>query len=195
MPSPALLRGRFSAIGCFYVVTAVTAGRRRIFADTRHAATLMDGLRDSDRRGLTRSFAWVVMPDHLHWVMQLRQGTLGRCMQSLKSRVAIAVNVHSDEGRPVWQRGYYDHLIRNEADVRQQSLYVLAQPRARGHDTAAGRLSACVVSLAAGMRRRQSSKLDSTGGVHILRHAPSMTYPSRPLALAWYNAVSAPSTK
>ncbi len=68
------------------------------------------------------------MPDHLHWVMQLRQGTLGRCMQSLKSRVAIAVNVHSDEGRPVWQRGYYDHLIRNEADVRQQSLYVLANP-------------------------------------------------------------------
>ncbi|HEL3255481.1 REP-associated tyrosine transposase [Stenotrophomonas sp. SM006] len=128
MPSPALLRGRFSAIGCFYVVTTVTAGRRRIFADTRHAATLMDGLRDSDRRGLTRSFAWVAMPDHLHWVMQLRQGTLGRCMQSLKSRVAIAVNAHSDEELPVWQRGYYDHLIRNEEDVRQQSLYVLANP-------------------------------------------------------------------
>ncbi|TFZ44087.1 IS200/IS605 family transposase [Stenotrophomonas maltophilia] len=78
----------------------------------------MEGLRDSDRSALTRSFAWGMMPDHLHWVMQLHQGTLGRCMQSLKPRVAIAVNAHSGEGRPVWQRGYYDHLIRNEEDVR-----------------------------------------------------------------------------
>ncbi|MGY5941940.1 REP-associated tyrosine transposase [Stenotrophomonas forensis] len=128
MPSPALLRGRCSTVGCFYVVTTVTAGRQRVFADPRCVDALTDELRASDCKGITRSLAWVVMPDHLHWVLQLREGTLGRCMQSLKSRVAIAINAHSGEGRPVWQRGYYDHLIRNEEDVRQQALYAMANP-------------------------------------------------------------------
>ncbi|PTA72448.1 transposase [Stenotrophomonas sp. Nf1] len=128
MPSPALLRGRCSVIGNIYVITSVTAGRRLTFTDVRCANALIAGLRDSDRSGISRSFAWMIMPDHLHWVMQLRAGTLARCVQSLKSRVAIAVNARCGEHRAVWQRGYYDHLVRSEEDVRRQAMYVMANP-------------------------------------------------------------------
>ncbi|WP_256643841.1 transposase [Stenotrophomonas sp. 9(2022)] len=128
MPSPALLRCRTSAVGHFYVITSVVAGRRPLFAVPECAGALMEHFKDSDRRGLTRSFAWVVMPDHFHWVMQLREGGLGRCVQSLKSRSAIAINATLGGSAAVWQRGYYDHWIRDERDVRQQVLYVMENP-------------------------------------------------------------------
>lgn len=128
MPSPALLRGRVSVTGHFYVITSVVAGRRPLFAAAGCANALMEQLKASDVRGASRSFAWVVMPDHFHWVMQLREGTLGRCVQSLKSRSAIAINATSSGDAAVWQRGYYDHWIRDERDVRQQVLYVMENP-------------------------------------------------------------------
>ncbi|WP_343650996.1 transposase [Stenotrophomonas sp.] len=128
MPSPALLRHRHSAIGHFYVITSVTADRHCLFRDPARAALLEDSFRHSDRKGLTRSCAWVVMPDHFHWVMQLREGSLGRCVQALKSQSAIAINATLGGHAPVWQRGYYDHWIRDERDVRRQALYVVGNP-------------------------------------------------------------------
>ena len=139
MPSQALLRHRSSAIGQFYVITSVVAGRRRLFADPACAALLEEAFRNSDCLGFTRSCAWVVMPDHFHWVIQLRSGTLGRCVQSLKSRAAIALNAHtSGFGAAVWQRGYYEHWIRNERDVRQQAMYVMGNPVRAGLASALG---------------------------------------------------------
>jgi len=128
MPSPSLLRHRASTVGHFYVITSVVAGRRPVFTDPACAELLIAQFRGSDSRGLTRSFAWVVMPDHFHWVMQLREGTLGRCVQSLKSRAAIDLNARLGRHEAVWQRGYYDHWIRDERDVRHQVMYVLGNP-------------------------------------------------------------------
>jgi len=105
--------GRVSLTGTYYSITTVTAQRSPCFVDPTLAALMMEQLERSDRSGLTRSFARVVMPDHLHWVMQLRDGRLSRCVQSLKSRSAIAINSARVGEGTVWQRGYYDHLIRD----------------------------------------------------------------------------------
>ena len=105
--------GRVSLTGTYYSITTVTAQRSPCFVDPTLAALMMEQLERSDRSGLTRSFARVVMPDHLHWVMQLKDGTLSRCVQSLKSRSAIAINSARVGEGTVWQRGYYDHLIRD----------------------------------------------------------------------------------
>lgn len=128
MPSPALLRCRTSVVGHFYVTTSVTAGRQSLFAAPECAAVLMHQFKASDARGASRSFAWVIMPDHFHWVMQLRGGALGPCVQSLKSRSAVAINAALGRRAPVWQRGYYEHWIRDEHDIRQQVLYVMGNP-------------------------------------------------------------------
>lgn len=128
MPSPALLRGRVSVTGHFYVITSVVAGRRPLLAAPGCADVLMEQFKASDARGASRSFAWVIMPDHFHWVMQLREGLLGRCVQVLKSRSAIAINVTLGSDAVVWQRGYYDHWIRDERDVRRQVMYVMGNP-------------------------------------------------------------------
>ena len=84
MSSRHLQRGRDSRIDGYYVLTTVVLKRRPVFADPRCAECLVDTLRFVEREGLSRSFAWVVMPDHVHWLMQLRAGTLARLMGTLK---------------------------------------------------------------------------------------------------------------
>ncbi|GEM_PF-1912409 len=203
MPSPALLRHRASTVGHFYVITSVVASRRPVFADPACAELLISQFRGSDSRGLTRSFAWVVMPDHFHWVMQLREGTLGRRVQSLKSRAAIALNARLGRHQAVWQRGYYDHWIRDERDVRHQVMYVLGNPVRAGLACRLGGIIRRVGVVGRCCSEGQSSKLDSTarryGAIEQARRydegGASITYPSRPLSLARYSAASAPSTK
>ena len=75
MSSRHLTRSRDSRIEGYYVLTTVVRQRRRVFADPRCAACLVDSLRYVEHMGLSHSFAWVVMPDHLHWLVQLRDGT------------------------------------------------------------------------------------------------------------------------
>jgi REP element-mobilizing transposase RayT len=45
-----------------------------------------------DREGFTRSIAYVVMPDHIHWLVELRAGTLETVMKRFKSRTAQQAN-------------------------------------------------------------------------------------------------------
>ncbi|NZA28115.1 transposase [Luteimonas sp. SJ-92] len=78
------------------------------------------------------SLAWVVMPDHLHWLLQLRRSSLSRCMQAFKSRSARAVNAAGAWQGSVWQAGFYDHRLRDERDLERQSRYLIANPIRRG---------------------------------------------------------------
>jgi len=75
--------------------------------------------------------AAVVMPDHLHLVGQLGDGTLSKVVHSFKSYTA---NVLSKAGveSPVWQRGYHDHGLRDDEDYRVKVRYVLQNPLRAG---------------------------------------------------------------
>jgi putative transposase len=132
MGSAALLRGRVSGIGNWYVVTSVCHRRSDRFAGLEPAAIVVDELRLSDARGATESLAWVVMPDHLHWLLRLSAGTLAQAVQGFKSRSAHRISRMSGEPGRVWQAGYYDHLVRDEAALRKHARYLLDNPRRRG---------------------------------------------------------------
>jgi REP element-mobilizing transposase RayT len=68
------------------------------------------------------------MPDHLHWLIQLQDGSLDRLMQRFKSRSAKRVNARLGTDGQVWQKGYHDHAVRVEDDIRQLARYVVANP-------------------------------------------------------------------
>ncbi len=74
------------------------------------------------------TLAWVLMLDHLHWLLVLGEADLGAVVGALKSRSAIAVNRAIDRGGPVWQKGYHDHAVRGEEDLRALARYVVANP-------------------------------------------------------------------
>jgi len=124
MASPKLLKGRISLVGHIYAVTTVTAGRRPFLTDPVSVGVVMDALRHCDRVGVSRSLAWVVMPDHLHWLLQLRAGTLAECLQRLKSRSSRGMGVVG----ATWQAGYHDHALRSAECMKGMARYLLQNP-------------------------------------------------------------------
>lgn len=129
MPSSRLLIGRRSLPSACYTLTSAVAGRRHIFTDAPSVECVIEALRISDREHRSRTLAWVVMPDHVHWLMQLREGTLSRCMQAFKSRSARAYNLlHDCQGSAVWQRGFYDHCIRSDESLERHAKYLTENP-------------------------------------------------------------------
>ena len=129
----ALRRGRWSEPGRCYMVTTVTAGRFPVFGDLfvgRGVVREMMRLRED---GLAASLAWVIMPDHLHWLLVLGDGVdLSRVVQLLKGRSARRVNQIQRRKGPLWQRAFYDHAVRKDEDVRKLARYIVANPMRAG---------------------------------------------------------------
>ncbi|HEL3779598.1 MULTISPECIES: REP-associated tyrosine transposase [Stenotrophomonas maltophilia group] len=128
MASPRLRYGRCSQSGNVYLLTTATLGREPLFADAANVAILIDTLRFVERRGFSHSLTWVVMPDHLHWLMELRGGTLADGMALLKSRSGRLLNQHLGRHGTLWQHGYHDHAVRSDESLHEKAMYILANP-------------------------------------------------------------------
>ena len=131
-----------------YFVTICTARRRKVLAnEIVHCAVTEYGERGVDRNvALGR---YVIMPDHIH--LFVRGGPdfrLGLWVRGLKRVVAAAVTggregsggskvlrpASSDGGsyagrsHIIWQRGFFDHLLRNSESYAQKWNYVRENP-------------------------------------------------------------------
>jgi putative transposase len=53
-------------------------------------------------------------------------------MQRFKSLSARAINARRSLSGAVWQRGYYEHRLRDEDDLLVQARYIVANPLRRG---------------------------------------------------------------
>ncbi|WJW75190.1 transposase [Thiohalobacter sp. IOR34] len=129
-----LRRGRVSEAGRIYLLTSVTKDRAPLFRAMSLARAVIHGLQYQQKLGRAESLAFVVMPDHLHWLARLGEGaTLDTLMGSLKSYTARRVNVlRQSPGQPVWQPGYHDHALRQEEDLRSVARYLIANPLRAG---------------------------------------------------------------
>ena len=124
-----LRRGRQSEVDRGYLLTTVVHGRFPLFNDFWQARLAIQALRDCDDTGCSHTLAFVLMPDHLHWLVQLQSGTLGSLMRRFKSRSAAAINQARDsKGSTIWQPGFHDHAIRDGQDIRQIARYVISNP-------------------------------------------------------------------
>lgn len=124
----ALRRGRWSETGRIYLVTAVTENRIPIFRDMSHARLVIGELRLADELGLSVTWTFVVMPDHLHWLVELQDADLSRLVLRVKSRSAIAINRATGRNGRLWQKGFHDRALRREEDMRNVARYVVANP-------------------------------------------------------------------
>ena len=134
-----LRKGRYSAPGNCYLLTSVTYKRQPVFLDFLSARLCIQAMQYQQNIGKVDSHAYVVMPDHFHWLVTLKEaGSLPAVMQSVKgfSSRAITKNFSRQESRsydsghndPIWQKGYHDHALRNDEDLRQVARYIVANP-------------------------------------------------------------------
>jgi REP element-mobilizing transposase RayT len=124
----ALRIGRYSQPGNVYLVTSVVKNRLPIFSDTQIACRVLTEMEQLHESGVVHSMAWVVMPDHLHWLFALKAGSLPALMQALKGRSAFAVNKAHGAKTLTWQKGYHDHGVRAEEDLVEMARYVVNNP-------------------------------------------------------------------
>jgi REP element-mobilizing transposase RayT len=68
------------------------------------------------------------MPDHVHFVVELKTTNLGKLLHSFKSYTANQINTSLNRRGPVWQRAYHDHAIRKAEDLKQVIFYTLNNP-------------------------------------------------------------------
>ncbi|RJG09193.1 transposase [Pseudomonas cavernicola] len=120
--------GRFSELGRSYHITTVTQRRTPAFQDFACARLLILEMRRCTEESLVESLAWVVMPDHLHWLVTLRQGSLAQLMKRLKASSTQAINRHTGLSRRLWQPGYHDQAVRREDDTQAIARYIVANP-------------------------------------------------------------------
>jgi len=73
----------------------------------------------------------VIMPNHIHLLLQINTNADGRSMIAPTISTVVRLlkgTVTKEAGFPVWQKGFYDHVIRNDNDYRDIWNYIEGNP-------------------------------------------------------------------
>jgi REP element-mobilizing transposase RayT len=88
---------------------------------------------------------YIIMPNHIHGIIIIESRgvmhyaptkkfsspsqTLGAVVRGFKSAVTKRVNqMNGTIGKKIWQRNYYEHIIRNEQDLYRIRKYIHLNP-------------------------------------------------------------------
>ena len=77
--------------------------------------------------------AFIVMPNHVHGIIILaddseRRHAIPEIVRGFKTFSARRVNERAGRRGAVWQRGYYEHVIRNEKALDRIRAYIANNP-------------------------------------------------------------------
>ena len=126
--------------GATWFFTVATYRRQRILDHPRSIAALRGALRAVAARHPFSTVAMVILPDHLHAVWELPTGDANFALRwSLIKRVVsrdagdlVAVprsrSLHRRSERGFWQRRFWEHRIRDDADRQHHVDYVHFNP-------------------------------------------------------------------
>ena len=139
-----------------YFVTIRTQGRACLFGDVVDGemrlgpvGTIVEEcwLAIPDHFPTVELGEFAIMPNHIHGILFMsrrgtacraptaerfgkpRPGSLPTVMRSLKSAVTSRINqMRSAPGQPVWQRNYYEHIIRDDGALDRIREYIASNP-------------------------------------------------------------------
>jgi len=105
----------------------------------RHHAVELDRMNASlaggDSSSLPRLGASPLRSDGSSPIAMCSAGSLGVIVGSFKSSAARRLNnIRRTPGEPVWQRSFYEHIIRDQDDLRRVREYILDNPRKWAED-------------------------------------------------------------
>jgi len=133
-----------------YFVTICAYRRKLLFEDEAIASVIKDAWSALPGHFTNVGLdAFVVMPNHVHGVIWIRgapvgarhasplrdqpagpePGSLGAIVGSFKSAVSRELRLLGlHDSTPVWQRNYYERIIRNAAELNRIREYIVANP-------------------------------------------------------------------
>ena len=123
-----LRKGRASIKNQHYLITTKVLDRKPVFNQAEPAEIVLSSLHWLEKQEKIILDAAVVMPDHLHFVVGLRKGSLAEFMRSFKGYTAYKINELKNKKGPFWQPQYHDHALRQDEDLNEVVLYTLRNP-------------------------------------------------------------------
>ena len=135
-----------------YFITICTQNRRPILSTIQHgvgagfpgpsvSVTALGQLVQLHLNTLTERYpaasvlTQVIMPDHVHIILEVRTGgpgdpapTLSQIMGWFKFQTTKDIRAQECRLDKVWQRGYYEHVIRNQEDLLSCWAYIDSNP-------------------------------------------------------------------
>lgn len=125
---------------CFFTVNLLER-RRRLLVD--HIGLLRESLSAAQKARPFVLLAWVVLPDHLHVAWRLPDGDADNANRWSHIKAGFSRRLPATERRSayrqsrrergIWQRRYWEHLIRDADDFRHHVDYIHANPVKHGH--------------------------------------------------------------
>jgi putative transposase len=141
-----------------YFVTLVTQNRLRLFGEIVDGEMRLNAVGEIVSQAwqwLARQYPyvdideWVIMPNHLHGIIWIvnndapgrggsrtapthpihPQKPLGRLIGAFKTVSTKQINLlNQTPGAALWQRNYFEHIIRNDDDLRRIRAYISNNP-------------------------------------------------------------------
>jgi putative transposase len=142
---------RRARIGNTFFFTLVAYHRRRILCHPTIRLSLRRAIEDVRKMRPFSVDGWVLMPDHLHCIWTLpvgdsdfstRWSLIKRSVSRFSLDVALApdlrnASTHKHRESTIWQRRFWEHLIRDDADFEQHLDYLHYNPVRHGYVTRA----------------------------------------------------------
>ena len=129
----ALRSGRYSGKNHVYHITTRTHAREPLFENFETGRLVAKHISREEKTGHVKTLAFVVMPDHLHWLVQLvTDRPMSVAVNNVKSFSARRINQQRGQVGRVWQKGFYDRALRCEEDVVEVGRYIIGNPLRAG---------------------------------------------------------------
>jgi len=132
---------RLRVAGATYFFTVALADRRGDLL-TRHVTSLRGSVRAVKARMPFHIDAWVVLPEHMHclWTLPQDDTDYPARWRAIKGGFSKQVPIFeprsasraSRNERGIWQRRYWEHMIRDEADYASHADYIHFNPVRHG---------------------------------------------------------------
>ena len=159
------LRGYDYSQAGIYFITICTHHRECIFGEVVDRQMRLnkvgcivaeEWLRSSKIRSGIELDEWVIMPNHIHAIVVFNSSieipdpvganscaplhrkprSLSSLIAGFKSTTTKQINeIHQTPKIPVWQRNYYEQIIRNEVSLSKIQQYIINNPSNWLHDT------------------------------------------------------------
>jgi REP-associated tyrosine transposase len=110
-------------------ITVVTQGRKRWL--THHTDLILHSMKSVKQYHSFRHIAHVILPDHIHWIFEPKnKKDFSIIMAAFKRDVtwslkSVAINEK-------WQKRFYDHVIRDDEDLKRHLDYIHYNPVKHG---------------------------------------------------------------
>jgi putative transposase len=123
---------RIHCPGYPYFITNITKNRWPFLID--NVDLFWEAVNNIKNRIPFELYAWVILPEHFHLLVYPQDGNISDFMNRLKMSVSMNYRKRCDYlGGPIWQHRFWDHIIRNDEDLKRHLDYIHINPVKHGH--------------------------------------------------------------